>query len=254
MIKKYVFICGLHRSGTSTLTKILGDSNLVSIHTNTNVIENEGQHLQSVYNSADKHGGPGNFGFDKNYHYTEESALLNNINNIKIYDEWSRYWDLNKNILVEKSPPNIIHTRYLQELFPDTYFIVILRHPFSVAKSTFNMKKKYHGKSDSIELYIEHWLHCHKILYNDLRNIKHYLILNYEELNVETFLTLIDNFLGEKLLINRNLIIQIFNSMHESNKNYLKNIPEYIIDKYEKKINKYNYTFKYPFYIYGKSN
>ena len=42
--------------------------------------------------------------------------------------------------------------------------------------------------------------------------------------------------------------------MHESNKKYLKNIPEYIIDKYEKKINKYNYTFKYPFYIYGKSN
>lgn len=58
MEKKYIFICGLHRSGTSTLTKIIGTSNLVSTHTNTNVHENEGQHIQSVYDPAYKHGGP----------------------------------------------------------------------------------------------------------------------------------------------------------------------------------------------------
>ena len=111
------------------------------------------------------------------------------------------------------------------------------------------MKKKYKGTCESIETYIEHWLHCHKILYSDLKNIKNYLILNYEELNADTFINFIDDFLGEKLLINRNLIIQIFNSMQESNKNYLKNIPEYIIDKYEKKINQYNYSFKYSYVI-----
>lgn len=44
MEKKYVFIGGLHRSGTSTITNILGTSNLVSILTDTNVPENEGQH------------------------------------------------------------------------------------------------------------------------------------------------------------------------------------------------------------------
>lgn len=76
MEKKYIFICGLHRSGTSTLTKIIGTSNLVSIHTNTNVPKNEGQHIQSVYDSAGKHGGPGKFAFEKKYHYTEKSHLL----------------------------------------------------------------------------------------------------------------------------------------------------------------------------------
>lgn len=250
MEKKYIFICGLHRSGTSTLTRILGNSNLVSIHTNTNVIENEGQHIQSIYNSADKHGGVGHFGFDKNYHYTEESPLLNNNNNKKILEEWSEYWDLNRKILVEKSPPNIIHTRYLQELLPEPYFIIIIRHPFPVAIATSNMKKKYQNTCDSIEFYIEHWLHCHKILYSDLKKIKNYIIFKYEELNIDTFQSKIDKFLGEKLSIDRNLIVQIFNSMQESNKNYLKNIPEYIIDKYEKKINQYNYSFKYPFYTF----
>lgn len=46
-------------------TKIIGTSNLVSTYTNTNVPENEGQYIQSVYVFAYKYGGPGEFSFDK---------------------------------------------------------------------------------------------------------------------------------------------------------------------------------------------
>ena len=38
--KKIIFIGGLHRSGTSTLTRLIGSSYLTSIHTKTNVPEN----------------------------------------------------------------------------------------------------------------------------------------------------------------------------------------------------------------------
>ena len=229
MEKKYVFICGLHRSGTSTLTKIIGTSNLVSIHTNTNVPENEGQHIQSVYDPAYRHDGPGKFGFDKEYHYTEKSYLLTQNNNNKIINEWSKYWDLNKSILIEKSPPNIIHTRYLQEIVYNSYFIIIIRHPFAVAMAT----KKWNNQS--LDKHMHHWLYVHEILYNDLKKIKKYLILKYEELNLDTFENKINKFLEEKLLIDSK-ILQNFNSMKTSNNKYFENIVPDIrklkIDKY----------------------
>jgi hypothetical protein len=62
--KKYVFISGLHRSGTSILFKILGSSAKISKHEKAGVPENEGQHIQTVYDPAFKHGGPGSFCFD----------------------------------------------------------------------------------------------------------------------------------------------------------------------------------------------
>ena len=240
--KKYIFICGLHRSGTSTLTKMIGTSKSISIHTNTNVPENEGQHIKSVYDRALKHGGAGSFGFDKNYHYTEESYLLNAENNDKILNEWSKYWDLNKSILVEKSPPNIIHTRYLQEIVPNSFFIIILRHPFVVALAT----NKWNNQS--LDKHIEHWLHVHEILYNDLKKIKNYLIFKYEELNIDTFENKINNFLEEKLSLS--IDSKIINSMKVSNKKYFENIiPEHIKNKYENKISNFGYTFEPPFVL-----
>ena len=149
MDKKYIFICGLHRSGKSTLTKIISTSNLVSIHFDKNSSDIEGQHIQTVYEAAYKHGGPGKFGFDKKYHYTEKTHLLTQKNNDKIINEWSKYWDLNKPILIEQSPPNIIHTRYLQEIVPNSYFIIVIRHPLPVAIAT--QKFGYNGIDKHID-------------------------------------------------------------------------------------------------------
>ena len=35
-------------------------------------------------------------------------------------------------VLVEKSPPNLVRTRFLQALFPDARQIVVTRHPIAV--------------------------------------------------------------------------------------------------------------------------
>ena len=39
-------------------------------------------------------------------------------------------------VLVEKSPPNLIRTRFLQALFPGSRMIVLVRHPIAVAAAT----------------------------------------------------------------------------------------------------------------------
>ena len=46
----------------------------------------------------------------------ETSDLITNSNREKLYEEWSRFWDNEKEYLVEKSPPNITKTRFLQEM------------------------------------------------------------------------------------------------------------------------------------------
>ncbi len=241
MDKKYIFICGLHRSGTSILQQMLGNSPLISMHTNTFQPEDEGQHIQSVYKTARYYGGPGTFANNESYHYTEKSELLNKINNKKIIDEWNNYWDLSKPILLEKSPPNLIHTRYLQKLVKKSYFLVIIRHPLVVALATMKMNNQ------PIENHIQHWIKAYSIFYKDKSFLKKYKIIRYEDLENQVLVNEISLFLEEdpnKLNINLDKFIN-------TDFDYLNNniIDKNIIQKYESKINIYGYSFLPPYYI-----
>lgn len=74
--QKHLFIGGLHKSGTSLLSRILADHPQISCFANTGAPEDEGQHLQSVYRPARFHGGPGKFGFSPEAHLTDASPLI----------------------------------------------------------------------------------------------------------------------------------------------------------------------------------
>ena len=118
------------------LHRCLKDHPKISGFSQTNVARDEGQGLQSVYEPAATYGGVGSFGFDRRSFLDEDSSIATKDNAKKIFNEWSRYWNLNKNILVEKFPPNLVKTRFLQELFPNSVFVAIIRHPIAVSYST----------------------------------------------------------------------------------------------------------------------
>lgn len=189
---KFVFLCGLHRSGTSPLSRILREHPQISGFQNTGVPEDEGQHLQSVFPPANALGGPGCFGFAPEAHLTEKSPLINLENQTKLFTQWSQHWDLTKPCLLEKSPPNLIRTRFLQALFPNSYFLVISRHPIAVSMST---QKWTHSSLDSL---IEHWLHCHRIFEHDRPYLNHVHLIKYEDVinNTQAELDRIYEFLG----------------------------------------------------------
>jgi hypothetical protein len=73
---RFVFIGGLHRSGTTLLARCLAEHPEVSGFSGTRALEDEGQHLQNVYQPGRAYGGPGRFGFDPEAHLTETSSLV----------------------------------------------------------------------------------------------------------------------------------------------------------------------------------
>jgi hypothetical protein len=172
---KQVFIGGLHRSGTSILGCCLEEHPQISGFKNTGVYEDEGQFLQSVYPAAGVYGGPGKFGFNSASFLDEHSPLATPENGIKIFKEWSHYWDLQQPILLEKSPPNLVRTRFLQHLFPGALFIILLRHPIAVSYAT----QKW--SQTPLHSLIEHWLICHERFQSDKPYLKKVLVLKYED-------------------------------------------------------------------------
>lgn len=173
---RFLFICGLHRSGTSLLHNILREHPEISGFANTGAPEDEGQHLQTVYPTGRASGGPGKFCFDAAAHLTETSPLITDANRTKLLAEWSRFWSMDKPILLEKSPPNIIRSRFLQGMFPNCYFIFIVRHPIAVSLAT---QKWSHT---SIPELLQHWQKAHEIMESDLPHISNKTVITYEDL------------------------------------------------------------------------
>jgi hypothetical protein len=185
---RHVFVGGLHRSGTTLFGRCLAQHPEVSGFSGTPAIEDEGQHLQTLYPPGTAHGGPGKFGFDPGAHLTESSPLVSAASRRQLDSEWSAHWDLTRPVLVEKSPPNLIRTRFLQALYPDAKQIIVMRHPIAVACAT----QKWSWTSYTA--LIEHWLVCHEILVEDARHLPELLVIRYEDFVAHPNDTLADAF------------------------------------------------------------
>lgn len=184
---QFVFIGGLHRSGTSILFKCLKDHPQISGFDNTGVPEDEGQHLQSVFEPAKLYGGSGRFGFNRASFLDETSALVSHEYAKRIFAEWQPYWELEKPVLLEKSPPNLVRSRFLQALFPNSHFVILLRHPIATAYAT----KKWRSRMPVHKL-VEHWLICHERFDQDREYLRSLIVLQYESFVAEPEKTLND--------------------------------------------------------------
>ena len=249
---KFVFICGLHRSGTSIFFRALREHPDVSGFKNTGVPADEGQHLQSVYPPAWVYGGPGKFGFDAQAHLTENSSLVTQDNKAKLMREWTRYWDMSKPVLIEKSPPNIIRSRFLQAMFDNAYFISLTRHPVAVSYAT--RKRRFHNLIFKNRL--DHWLHCQDIFSRDKSRLQRLLILKYEDFINDTngcikqvcsFLDIQEVLSSIKVYSNTN--DKYFSAWQKFQDNPVLGLYAlYLIDTYEERVNRHGYSLKDPDY------
>jgi hypothetical protein len=183
---RLVFVAGLHRSGTTPLARLLSAHPQISGFLDTGVKEDEGQHLQDVYPSARRYGGAGRFALDRRSHLTESSPLATPEQASRLVRQWSRHWDLDRRLLLEKSPPNLVMTRFLQALFPEARFVVVVRHPVVVALST----RKWSGPATGLGRLMEHWVRAHETFLADAARLRHVHVVRYEELVADPTTTL----------------------------------------------------------------
>ncbi len=175
MEHRFVFLAGMHRSGTTLLARLLAAHPEVSGFSDTGVPADEGQHLQSVYPAAKVWGGPGRFGFAPEAHFTEADASEEKAQ--RLFEEWSPHWDLARPVLLEKSPPNLLKTRFLQALFPGSSFVVVLRHPIAVTLATAKWRRtRRYGRL------VEHWLRCHETFAADRPKLGRVHVIRYDNL------------------------------------------------------------------------
>jgi Sulfotransferase family len=172
----FVFLCGLHRSGTSLLHRILRGVEEVTSFAHTGVPEDEGQHLQTVIASARELGGPGLFAFDDRAHLTERDTEALGEGAGLLKREWGAYLDLSRPFAIEKSPPNIIRSRFFQALFPNSAFVFLTRHPIPVALATAAKWGVEPARA------FEHWGRAHEIMLEDLPHLKRVFRITYEDL------------------------------------------------------------------------
>jgi hypothetical protein len=69
-------------------------------------------------------------------------------------------------------------TRFLQAVFPNSYFIVVRRHPIPVSMGT---PKLGQATATSLHRLFAHWLHCHELFEADKRYLKRVYELTYED-------------------------------------------------------------------------
>jgi hypothetical protein len=191
-----VFICGLHRSGTSQLHSALASDTQVSGLLHSGVPHDEGQHLQDVYPTARAHGGPGRFAFDPRSHLTEKSPIATPDAARRLFSQWGEHWDLSSRVLIEKSPPNLVRMRFLQALFPDARFVIIVRHPVVTTLATRKLAttwwmRRTFRKASLAEI-ARHWFAAHRLMIEDFPQVHHKYLLRWEDLCAETGRTLDD--------------------------------------------------------------
>ena len=166
----------------------------------------EGQFLQTIFPPAYVYGGQGRFGFHEDMHMTESHPAVSGDTATKLFHEWSAYWDLSLPLLVEKSPPNILRMRFLQALFPESLFLIILRHPIAVAEATAKT-----ARVSLIQL-IEHTLYCYELMKEDMNYIQSFYLLRYEDLcnNPQGILDEVFKWIGtEKYRYDRKIVTDI---------------------------------------------
>ena len=173
---RYIFVGGLHRSGTSLVARLLAEHPSIGAITNAPVPENEGCYLQGAIPHTARHGIPGHFATDPAQHHVEGCAFDTLATRERLEADWQPWFPAETPWRVEKSPVNCTRTRLLQSLFPLAQFVIVTRHPAFVDRA---MRKWDIGSDGGFPA---HWREAHDCVLDDMAYLHAAMVIRYEDL------------------------------------------------------------------------
>ena len=215
--KTVVLLGGPHRAGTTILWKAIAahpDVSGFGTSQETGVDESEGILLQDVYSrhgigmedimSKVKHYenqmlGVGRYALqtEEKVHLTESDPRITRDNLVKILNRFGQYWNMSQPVLIEKSPPTMTMSRFLQAMYhvndndgsgddtkktegPKVKFIFITRHPIANMMAHENMVGKHSHLT--YEVLMRNYIQMHNYLLEDVKDLDNDpLILRLED-------------------------------------------------------------------------
>jgi len=127
----------------------------------------------------------------------EHHPLATKDTSQQLIEQWSKYCKFNLKFFVEKSPPNLVRTRFFQALFPDSKFIITRRHPIAVA-CALCASDNPRASITSVLKVIDHILLGYEIAKKDTPHLKNVLSIRYEDiiLNSQQVVDTVFDFIG----------------------------------------------------------
>jgi hypothetical protein len=222
---KFLFVGGPHRGGTTLLWRCLREHESISgFADKVGSDYSEGMFLQTVMPQfgigTEKAGGSpglantlgagsgstggsgrmnpriaqgmGRFGFDIMSNMLQDDPRLSAENQELLLGQWGHMWNLTLPILMEKSPPNMLTSRFLQRMFsPDVdaqdwtakssraSFLFVTRHPLanSLALTKWIAPR---SRNDLFELVL-HWVITHETLRADRKHLVRSKLVKLED-------------------------------------------------------------------------
>lgn len=173
---RFLFIAGLHRTGTSILSQIIGAHPDVSAIESSPAPENEGCYLQGAIPHTALHGRPGHYATDPAQHHAETSHYNSLETKRRMLADWNPWFDPSRRWWLEKSPVNLTRMRLYQQLFPTCQFVVILRHPQVMAAALAKWV------DDAPATLVDYALDAYDIMERDIEFLHSVMVLRYEDL------------------------------------------------------------------------
>ncbi|MDF3383518.1 MULTISPECIES: sulfotransferase [Sulfitobacter] len=173
---RYLFIGGLHRSGTSLVNRLANALPGAGGITGSAAPENEGVYLQGAIPHTAQSGRPMHFATNPEEHLTEAHPLNSLETKTRLAQDWAPWFAPDLQWRVEKSPLNLTRMRLMQHLFPMSQFIVVLRHPEAVAASVASWVDA------PAQALIDHWIAAQAQMLDDLPYLHAVMVLRYEDI------------------------------------------------------------------------
>ena len=173
---RYVFVGGLHRSGTTLVASLLEAHSEVRGLSAAPVPEGEGVFLQGAIPHDALAGVPGQFAERPEMHLTEGCRFDSAAVRDRLRSDWDLWYPPGGRWRVENSPVNLLRARLYQQLFPASQFVFVTRHPLAVARAT----AKWSDRGEAALL--GHWSRAHELLLGDLPYLHNWMVIRFEDL------------------------------------------------------------------------